>query len=48
MNLRDEYVSAENLALALVAEGCDTAVGHALYRVGITRHRFLQALYAML
>ena len=46
-NLSDEYVSAENLALAHVAEGRDTAVGDALYGAGITCHRFLQALYAM-
>ena len=42
--LNDEYVSAEHLALALIAEGQDTASSGALDRAGITRDRFLQAL----
>ncbi|MDP6699853.1 MAG: AAA family ATPase, partial [Candidatus Latescibacteria bacterium] len=43
-SLKDEYVSAEHLVLALIAEGRDTASGGALDRAGITRDRFLQAL----
>ena len=43
-SLNDEYVSAEHLALALIAEVQDTAFSGALDRAGITRDRFLQAL----
>ena len=42
--LRDEYVSVEHLALALIDEGKDTAAGRLLRDLGVTRDRFLQAL----
>ena len=42
--LKDDYVSVEHLALALVEESSSTAAGRALNRAGITRDSFLSAL----
>ena len=42
--LKDEYVSVEHLALALVEEGAKTAAGKLLARWGVDRNRLLQAL----
>ncbi|MFB9902306.1 ATP-dependent chaperone ClpB [Allokutzneria oryzae] len=45
--LKDEYVSVEHLAIALVEEGGTTAAGRALHEHGLTRDRFLRALTAV-
>jgi ATP-dependent Clp protease ATP-binding subunit ClpB len=42
--LKDEYVSVEHLALALLDEGNSTELGRLLRDSGLTRERFLQAL----
>jgi ATP-dependent Clp protease ATP-binding subunit ClpB len=42
--LRDEYVSVEHLALALIEEGSKSASGRALQKAGVTRDAFLNAL----
>ncbi|HEY3328484.1 MAG TPA: ATP-dependent chaperone ClpB [Capsulimonadaceae bacterium] len=42
--LKDEYVSVEHLALALIDEGVKTPAGRVLSEVGITRNKFLTAL----
>ncbi len=42
--LRDEYVSVEHLALALIEEGSKSAAGRALQKAGVTRDAFLNAL----
>ena len=42
--LKDDYVSVEHLALALIEEGDRTDTGRLLAENGITRDRFLQAL----
>jgi ATP-dependent Clp protease ATP-binding subunit ClpB len=45
--LKDEYVSAEHLVLALVEEGTRTAAGRVLADLGVTRDSFLEALSAV-
>ena len=42
--LRDEYVSVEHLALALIEEGSMSAAGRALQKARVTRDAFLSAL----
>ena len=42
--LKDEYISVEHLALALIDEGTSTPAGRSLKEVGVTRDRFLEAL----
>ena len=42
--LKDEYVSVEHLALALIEEGSKSAAGRALQKAGVTRDAFLSAL----
>ncbi len=42
--LKDDYVSVEHLALALIDEGGRSAAGRAFRDVGVTRDRFLKAL----
>ena len=42
--LKDEYVSVEHLALALIEEGTNSAAGRALRDSKITRDGFLEAL----
>ena len=42
--LRDDYVSVEHLALALIEEGSKSAAGRALKKAGVTRDAFLNAL----
>ena len=42
--LKDEYVSVEHIALALIEEGSATAAGRALAQFGVTRDAFLEAL----
>jgi ATP-dependent Clp protease ATP-binding subunit ClpB len=42
--LKDEYVSVEHLAAALLEEGAQTASGRLLHDQGLTRDGFLQAL----
>ncbi len=45
--LKDEYVSVEHLALALIDEGKKTAAGKLLAQWGVDRNRLLQALQAV-
>ena len=45
--LKDEYVSVEHLALALIEEGSKSAAGKLLAQWGVDRNRFLQALQAV-
>jgi len=45
--LKDEYVSVEHLALALIEEGSKSAAGKLLRQWGVDRNRFLQALQAV-
>ena len=45
--LKDEYVSVEHLALALIEEGSQTAAGRLLQQWGVDRNRLLQALQAV-
>ena len=45
--LKDEYVSVEHLALALIDEGKETAAGSLFAQSGVTRDNFLAALMAM-
>ena len=45
--LKDEYVSVEHLALALIEEGDRTDTGRLIAAQGVTRDRFLQALAAV-
>ncbi len=45
--LRDDYVSVEHLALALIDEGATTAAGRALREARVTRDRFLAALQSV-
>ena len=45
--LKDEYVSVEHLALALLDEGSGSATGRRLSRAGVTRDAFLAALVAV-
>jgi ATP-dependent Clp protease ATP-binding subunit ClpB len=42
--LRDEYVSVEHLALALIEDGSKSAAGRVLQKAGVTRDAFLNAL----
>jgi len=42
--MKDDFVSVEHLALALVQEGRDTVVGKILHEAGVTRDAFLKAL----
>jgi len=42
--LKDEYVSVEHLALALIEEGNSTPAGTIFARFGVTRDKFLSAL----
>ena len=42
--LKDEYVSVEHLALALIEEGVTSAAGRALHENNISRDNFLDAL----
>jgi ATP-dependent Clp protease ATP-binding subunit ClpB len=42
--LKDEYVSVEHLALALVEEGSGTAAGRIFQKFNVSRDRFLQTL----
>ena len=42
--LKDEYVSAEHLLLALLGEGTQSGAGRALADAGVSRDRFLAAL----
>ena len=42
--LKDEYISVEHLALAMMEEGAATAAGQVFKKFNITRDRFLQAL----
>ena len=42
--MKDEYVSVEHLALALLGEGPDTQAGRILHEKGATREAFLDAL----
>jgi ATP-dependent Clp protease ATP-binding subunit ClpB len=42
--LKDDYVSVEHLALAMIEEGATTAAGQIFKNFNITRDRFLQAL----
>ncbi|MFH1277248.1 MAG: ATP-dependent chaperone ClpB [Candidatus Eisenbacteria bacterium] len=42
--LKDEYVSVEHLALALIEEGTSTPAGRVLRSAGVTREGFLSAL----
>ncbi|MBI2372763.1 MAG: ATP-dependent chaperone ClpB [Deltaproteobacteria bacterium] len=42
--LKDEYVSVEHVALALIEEGSDTEAGGALSKHNVSRERFLAAL----
>ena len=42
--LKDEYVSAEHVLLALLEEGTKTVAGSLFQRFGLTRDRFLKAL----
>ncbi|MCP3960667.1 MAG: AAA family ATPase, partial [bacterium] len=45
--LKDEYVSVEHLALALIEEGSKSAAGKLLAQWGVDRNRFLSALQAV-
>ena len=45
--LKDEYVSVEHLALALIDEGSKAVAGKLLAQWGVDRNRFLQALQAV-
>ncbi|MBL8745229.1 MAG: ATP-dependent chaperone ClpB [Phycisphaerae bacterium] len=45
--LKDEYVSVEHLALAMVEEGSRTEAGRILKKHGVTRDRFLATLTAV-
>jgi ATP-dependent Clp protease ATP-binding subunit ClpB len=45
--LKDDYVSVEHLALALLDEGPQTPAGRLLRDQGLTRDKFLQALTAV-
>ncbi|MFA6112029.1 MAG: ATP-dependent chaperone ClpB [Candidatus Latescibacterota bacterium] len=45
--LKDEYVSVEHLALALIDEGGSSPSGRLLQQSGVTRERFLTALAAV-
>ncbi|MEM7349529.1 MAG: ATP-dependent chaperone ClpB [Acidobacteriota bacterium] len=45
--LKDEYVSVEHLALALIDEGSKSTAGKLLAQFGVDRNRFLQALQAV-
>jgi len=42
--LKDDYISVEHLALAMIQEGTGSALGKAFASRGITRERFLAAL----
>jgi ATP-dependent Clp protease ATP-binding subunit ClpB len=42
--LKDEYISVEHLAIALIDEGSSTPAGRILKEAGVTRDRFLEAL----
>ncbi len=42
--LKDEFVSVEHLALALIGDGAGTGTARAFAAAGVTRDRFLQAL----
>ena len=45
--LRDEYVSAEHIGLALLEEGARTEAGRLLAEAGVDRERFLHTLNQM-
>jgi len=45
--LKDEYISVEHLALALIDEGAGTVAGRLFRQFNITRDRFLSALMAI-
>ena len=45
--LKDEFVSVEHLALALIGDGAGSGTARALAAAGVTRDRFLQALAAV-
>ena len=45
--LKDEFVSVEHLALALIGDGAGTGTARAFAAAGVTRDRFLQALAAV-
>ena len=45
--LKDEFVSVEHLALALIGAGAGTGTARAFAAAGVTRDRFLQALAAV-
>ncbi|MGE3539385.1 MAG: ATP-dependent chaperone ClpB [Candidatus Tectimicrobiota bacterium] len=45
--LKDEYVSVEHLALALIEEGSASQAGRLLQQYGVTREKFLAALTAV-
>ena len=45
--LKDEFVSVEHLALALIADGTGSGTARTFAAAGVTRDRFLQALAAV-
>ena len=45
--LKDEFVSVEHLALALIADGTGSGTARTFASAGVTRDRFLQALAAV-
>ena len=45
--LKDEFVSVEHLALALIGDGTGSGTARVLAAAGVTRDRFLQALAAV-